>query len=188
MELKYLALLVLAALVTLGVMRGVVNDDTEIRGTSVRTVDRYLVGRAVVGDRSGGVAIGDGDYNAVLDVGTDSVRASEDYEAGQQVSEEVQATGGALLPSTWVDQVICSYSWDCGTALSVSSCESGDDRLAEDNHSSGARGTFQIHPIHEGLVMEMGYTWGDMLEVGPNVAVAYQLYSGGGWYPWISCL
>lgn len=183
-----MALLVLAALVTLGVMKGVVRDDTEIRGTSIRTVDRYLVGRAVVGDRSGGVAIGDGDYNPVLDVGTDSIHASEDYEAGQQIPGEVQATGGAVLPSTWVDQVICSYSWDCGTALYVSGCEAGEDRLADDNPISGARGTFQIHPIHEGLVMEMGYTWEQILEVEPNVAVAYQLYTGSGWTPWASCL
>lgn len=84
-----------------------------------------------------------------------------------------------------IEQLICSYSWDCATALRVAHCES---RLNPAVVSSGGGnlGLFQVNTIHRSRWEAMGYSRADMLTAGPNVAVAYSLWSEQGWRPW-SC-
>lgn len=48
-------------------------------------------------------------------------------------------------------------------------------------------GFMQIHwPTHTPRLHRLGYTWDDMLTLGPNLWVAYDLYKEQWWYPW-SC-
>lgn len=47
-------------------------------------------------------------------------------------------------------------------------------------------GIMQINRVHYRRVYELGYQWKDMLEVGPNVHVAFHIYNEMGWQPW-SC-
>lgn len=80
----------------------------------------------------------------------------------------------------------------------VGLCESGVDtdrdgvRDAFDplaTGSAGERGVMQIHPAHAragGIIARLGYTWDQMYEVGPNLAVALAIYLAGGWGAW-SC-
>lgn len=68
-------------------------------------------------------------------------------------------------------------------AVSVARCESGLNPRAI-SPGGGNYGLFQINTVHRGWVANMGYTWDQMLEPGPNIAVAYALWSGSGWGPW----
>lgn len=59
------------------------------------------------------------------------------------------------------------------------------------NSSSGARGLFQMMPLHSGWISaEMGYSWGDMFDAGKNAHAAKRLsdkayaQTGDGWWPW----
>lgn len=48
-------------------------------------------------------------------------------------------------------------------------------------------GLMQVNVVHKGLAARMGYSWGQMLQAGPNLAVARAVYDrAGGWGPW-SC-
>jgi len=49
---------------------------------------------------------------------------------------------------------------------------------------AGERGLMQIHPIHIPRIQRLGYTWAQMYEVGPNLAVAFDLWSEQGTRPW----
>lgn len=70
--------------------------------------------------------------------------------------------------------------------LSIAMCESGLNAGATGR--AGERGIMQIHPTHahSGLISRLGYTWDQMYEPGPNLAVAAVLYRAGGFAPW-SC-
>lgn len=50
--------------------------------------------------------------------------------------------------------------------------------------SLGERGVMQIHPVHIDFLYNIGYTWNQMLEVTPNVKVAYEIWELYGWEPW----
>ncbi len=71
-------------------------------------------------------------------------------------------------------------------AVRVARCESTLDPGAVS--PDGANwGLMQINVVHRGLVASMGYSWGQMLQAGPNLAVARAVYDrAGGWGPW-SC-
>ena len=70
------------------------------------------------------------------------------------------------------------------TFRSVMECESGGDPLAVG--ALGERGVLQLHPIHRQLVERMGYAWGDMFQLGPNILVAEAIWKESEWQPW-SC-
>jgi len=158
---------VIATVVTLaGLQVGVSNEQPRISGTGHRTVDRYIIGSTSIGTATLGVPVhsGSGIPNSTM------------------APEPVTTNAPVLTPT---EDFICSYAWECRVALYIARCEAGPDYTAGDNATSGARGTFQIHPIHKGLVKELGYTWEQMLELEPNVAVAFQLYlSPRGWSHW----
>lgn len=54
---------------------------------------------------------------------------------------------------------------------------------------AGERGLAQIHPVHIPLIASLGYTWDQMFELEPNLAVARALYDNAGhvWTPWVHC-
>lgn len=59
------------------------------------------------------------------------------------------------------------------------------------NRSSGARGLFQMMPMHSSWIQaELGYGWGDMFDAGKNSHAAKRLsdkayqQTGDGWWPW----
>lgn len=88
------------------------------------------------------------------------------------VASSDSVTVTATVPWTMghIQELICSYSWDCATALRVSSCESGFNPLADNPHSSAF-----------GLFQRLGETSTD-----PKVQVAnaYAMYVSRGWQPW----
>lgn len=71
-------------------------------------------------------------------------------------------------------------------AVDVARCES----VGLNPHATGdagERGLFQIHPAyHQERIRRLGFTWDQMYDVAPNVAVAVDLYADSGWGPW-SC-
>ena len=69
-------------------------------------------------------------------------------------------------------------------AVRVAQCESTLNPAATNGHHAGL---FQIaEPYHRARIARLGFTWAQMLEAGPNVAVAADLYGESGWQPW-SC-
>lgn len=81
-----------------------------------------------------------------------------------------------------IEALICSYGWGCQTALRVFSCESGLNPAAVS--PGGDLGIAQVNPIHRGRWEAMGYTRADMLTPGPNLAVAWSIWSEVGWSAW----
>lgn len=79
-------------------------------------------------------------------------------------------------PRDYVQQVVCSYPWDCETALSIVRRESGNDSQAV-NPWSLCAGWFQIHPVH-------GYSVEALMDPVFNTRVAYGLWLQDGWGPW----
>lgn len=71
-------------------------------------------------------------------------------------------------------------------AVRIARCESRFDPTAVS--PDGANwGVMQVNVVHKGLAAAMGYSWGQMLQVLPNLAVARAVYDrAGGWGPW-SC-
>ena len=64
-------------------------------------------------------------------------------------------------------------------------CESGFNRFAVGRLRE--RGLLQVHPVHArpgGLVEQTGFSWDDMFEVGPNLAVAHAIYAEQGSAAW----
>lgn len=49
---------------------------------------------------------------------------------------------------------------------------------------SGATGLLQLMPVHATRAARLGYSWGQMMEPGPNLAVAEGLWKEQGWRPW----
>jgi len=81
-------------------------------------------------------------------------------------------SGQAQVSGDWVSEV-CSYAWDCQTALRIIECESHGDIYAV-NPSSGACGLWQHLPC-------AGYG-----SASASTALAWEKYSARGWQPW-SC-
>jgi hypothetical protein len=71
-------------------------------------------------------------------------------------------------------------------AVRVARCESGLDPAAVS--PDGANwGLMQVNVVHKALAAAMGYSWNQMLQPAPNLAVARAIYDrAGGWGPW-SC-
>lgn len=91
----------------------------------------------------------------------------------------------ATLPSNDLEALICSYPWDCATALRVAQCESTMNPGAVS--PGGDVGLMQINPVHRGRVAAMGYQWDDLFDPRVNLEVAWSIYAErGNWSPW-SC-
>ena len=92
----------------------------------------------------------------------------------------------APLPElTDIQAVICSYSWPCETAIAVACSESELWPLAE--NPSGARGVFQLMPVHAWRFAQRGWDyWTDWSDPEKNIAIAHELWADQGWTPWLS--
>ena len=91
---------------------------------------------------------------------------------------------GLALPES-VATIICSYPWDCATAVGVACSESELWPLAA--NPSGARGVFQLMPEHAWRFTERGWDyWTDWSDPVKNIAIAYELQAEQGWTPWMS--
>lgn len=68
-------------------------------------------------------------------------------------------------------------------ALRIARCESGLDPTAVS--PDGANwGLLQINVVHRARAARMGYAWAQMLDAGPNLAVARAIYDEQGFEPW----
>jgi hypothetical protein len=110
---------------------------------------------------------------------------------GRPRSVEPPATAPAGGTSE-IEAAICAVFGDaCVKAIAVARCESG---LRPDAVNGQHRGLMQIsiywhwtRPRELGRVSRierLGYTPDDMLSVGPNLAVAVDIYREQGWQPW----
>lgn len=90
------------------------------------------------------------------------------------------------VPEGELEALICSYDWDCGTALRVAACESTMNPGAIS--PGGDMGLMQVNPVHRGRVADMGYEWEHLLDPAVNLEVAWSIYADAGhsWRPW-SC-
>jgi hypothetical protein len=103
---------------------------------------------------------------------------------GWELEAEPPTTTPRAVPESWLRDLVCSYDWDCGTAMRVAWCESSyrPDVISPTNDY----GLMQVNRrAHSGRVAAMGYTWDDLLSPGPNLEVAWAIYAeAGGWGPW----
>lgn len=72
--------------------------------------------------------------------------------------------------------LICSYDWDCETALAVAWRESNWQPHAY-NAGCSCAGLFQIHRVH-------GHSLSTLFDPEMNTEIAYQLWLKEGWRPW----
>lgn len=84
---------------------------------------------------------------------------------------EVYAAAVAAFPSEHVE-LVQVIAW----------CESRGD--ASKVGAAGEAGVMQIHPVHRELVRRLGYSWAQMFELGPNMAVAAYIAARDGFGPW----
>jgi hypothetical protein len=67
-------------------------------------------------------------------------------------------------------------------AMLVAKRESNFQPTAQNR--SGARGVYQIMPLHANLIASLGFTWEQMREARPNIVVAHALWLRSSWGPW----
>lgn len=91
--------------------------------------------------------------------------------------------GGDVPHGTYITDAICqAFGPECGKAIAVAHCESTLNPRAVNGQF---RGLFQVGVrIHAARIARLGYTPDQMLEVGPNIAVAVDLRREQGWRPW----
>ena len=70
--------------------------------------------------------------------------------------------------------------WEC--AERTIKCAAGLDPPA--TGLAGERGLMQIAFVHIARIQRLGFTWAQMYEVGPNLAVSYSLWQEQGETPW----
>lgn len=81
--------------------------------------------------------------------------------------------------------LISSYNWDAAIATKIACDESSFDPFAIS--WTGARGLFQIMPMHAWRFSRRGWDyWTDAFVPERNVAVAHELWSERIWDPWLS--
>lgn len=79
--------------------------------------------------------------------------------------------------------MICSYSWDCRTAIAVAKAESGLRCNATNKNRNGSTdsGVFQINSVHKAK-----YAGRNIFDCKTNVEVAYQIWKAQGFEPWVA--
>jgi len=82
-----------------------------------------------------------------------------------------------------IEELVCSYPWDCHTALKIMWCESGGKpaRIGYTGHDFG------LFQINDGHARELPGFWDNWMNPEWNVDMAYNFfYVNRGWQPW-SC-
>ncbi len=82
--------------------------------------------------------------------------------------------------ATSIHRGICSYSWDCDTALRIVWCESRFDPAAV-SWNGTSYGLFQIWQGHAWRWPDF---WSEWMNPSRNVEYAYELYLEQGWGIW----
>ena len=96
-----------------------------------------------------------------------------------------QRVHAATAPSD-IEAIICSYDWDCGTALRVAFCES---RYHPDSTNGIMLGLYQISDYDpasgwQGWWRYFGFDSARYVEPAYNVELAYLIWQESGWDPW----
>lgn len=94
------------------------------------------------------------------------------------VEEPVAVPAGSVE-----EMIIATFGSEGNRAIQVAKCESGLNPAAR---SGQYMGLFQLGNYHRARAARLGFTWDQMLQAGPNIAVAYDLWQEQGWGPW-SC-
>src|ERR1044072_948740 len=82
-----------------------------------------------------------------------------------------------------IEEYICSFAWDCKTALAVARAESGmhcDAQNINKGTNSLDLGIMQINSVH----LKKGWKVAQLLDCKTNVQLAYEIYQGSGWSAW----
>lgn len=82
-----------------------------------------------------------------------------------------------VMPKNVIEELVCSYSWNCYEALNVMWCESGGRPDAV--NAAGYYGLFQLSSTHGGAEF-----WDNWMKPEYNIAIAHGLWSARGWRPW----
>lgn len=97
-------------------------------------------------------------------------------------AEAPEPTKDELAEMT-TEEYICSFDWDCKTALAVATAESGM-RCDAQNINKGTNsldlGLFQINSVH----LRKGWKVAELLDCTTNINRAYEIYKGSGWQAW----
>ena len=91
----------------------------------------------------------------------------------------------AVAKEQTLEEYICTFDWDCQTALAVARAESGMRCDAQNVNRSNSldAGLFQINSVH----LRKGWRIGDLLNCRQNTEYAFEIYQGSGWSAWSVC-
>lgn len=87
----------------------------------------------------------------------------------------------SMPPPQTLEQLICSYPWNCTMAMRVARCESTMNPRA---YAAGNYGLFQVNGIH---ASQYQVSVDQLYDPVTNVRIAYDLYQRRGWQPWQYC-
>lgn len=98
------------------------------------------------------------------------------------------AGGEGSIPDIVYERFAARFGHATGErAVAVVECETAGTFDPRSTGDEGERGLLQIHPkYHQERIARLGFTWDDMYEVEPNLAVGMDLFAEQGWGPW-SC-
>jgi len=108
-----------------------------------------------------------------------------DSDSGHGGAQPLAESESLIYEESTIASVVCSYSWDCETALAVFTCESGlrADAVSYDGTSYGVT---QLHaPTWATVFAEF---WSRWMDTAWNIARAWDIYvrAGYSFWPW-SC-
>lgn len=95
--------------------------------------------------------------------------ASLPTEMAPPTEAPTEAVPASAAPSGSIEEMICSYDWDCTIAVGTSSCESGLSTTA--GTPGGYYGLFQV-------------SWETSSDAATQIAHAYGMYLRSYWHPW----
>lgn len=112
-----------------------------------------------------------------------TVRASRKAAARTEVTLPTSEQTATNYDAGSVEAAICEAFGDqCAKAVAVARCESGLRPWARNGPHVGL---FQVNVyIHGARIHRMGFSVAQMVEAGPNIAVARALWLEQGWRPW----
>ena len=96
----------------------------------------------------------------------------------QPITQNVTPSGGCSAYLSIFEQ----YSWNVQDALAICTAESSGNPNATHYNSNGSidRGLMQINSVHDYMVASPN----DFYDPATNIATAYKIYCGDGWYAW----